>query len=320
MKNLFSTILLVSLLLPFVCEAQQQPHNTQFMYYKLGYNPAFAGSQEAPCVSCIVREQWLGLEGAPSTQSVTFNMPIMNQRVGIGANVMRHSIGITTMYDVDAAYSYKVRMRQGVLGIGIQGSIRSLTNNFNETIAIQSKPDDVTIPGTNENKFNFNFGAGLYYNSSKFYLGLSAPRLLKNSIDFNSNDNVVSREVQHVYLMSGYTAEVSDNLKIRPQVLFKYAENAPVDADLNVNFLMQDKFLAGLTYRLGGNKVENQYGESLDLLFGIQLTENLLFGFSYDFTLSDLRDFTSGSIEASFHYCFGSATYSNSDFENPRFF
>lgn len=319
MKNIIYTILLVAGLLPFVCEAQQQPHNTQFMYYKLGYNPAFAGSQEAPCVSCIVREQWLGLKGAPSTQAITFNMPLMNERIGVGANIMRHSIGITTMYDVDAAYAYRIRLGRGMLGIGVQGSIRSLTNDFNETVATQSKPDDTTIPGNNENKFSFNFGAGLYFTSNRFYLGASAPRLLENSIDFNSNDNVVSREVQHIYLMSGYTATVNDDLKIRPQALFKYAENAPVDADINVNFLIQDKFLAGLTYRLGGNKIEDRIGESLDLIFGINITESLTFGFSYDFTLSDLRDYSSGSIEASVHYCFGRLS-ANSEFENPRFF
>ena len=319
MKNIISTILLAVCFLPFVSEAQQQPHNTQFMYYKLGYNPAFAGSQDAPCVSCIIREQWLGLEGAPSTQALTFNMPLMNQRVGIGANVMRHTIGITTMYDVDAAYAYRVRLGQGMLGIGVQGSIRSLTNNFNETVAIQSKTGDTTIPGNNENKFSFNFGAGLYYNSNRFYIGASAPRLLENSIDFNSNDNVISREVQHIYLMTGYTIEASEDLKIRPQALFKYAENAPVDADINVNFLIQDKFLAGLTYRRGGNKIDERIGESLDLLFGAQLTESLMFGFSYDFTLSDIRDYSSGSIEASLHYCFGGMS-PNSNFDNPRFF
>ena len=319
MKNIISTIALTLCLLPFVCEAQQQPHNTQFMYYKLGYNPAFAGSQEAPCISCIVREQWLGLEGAPSTQAITFNMPLMNQRVGIGANVMRHSIGITTMYNVDAAYAYRLRLGQGMLGIGVQGSLRSLTNDFNETVAVQSKPDDMTIPGNNENKFNFNFGAGVYYSSRQFYIGLSAPRLLENSIDFNSNDNIISREVQHMYLMSGYTAALSENLRLRPQFLLKYVNNAPLNADLNLNLLIQDKFVAGLTYRTGGNKVEERRGESLDLLFGAQLTENLMFGFSYDFTLSAIREFTSGSIEASFHYCFGQLSTS-SEFENPRFF
>jgi len=318
MKNIIHAIFFVLFLSPFVCLAQQQPHNTQFMYYKLGYNPGFAGSQESPCVSMIVREQWLGLDGAPSVQALTFNMPLMNQRVGIGANLMRHSIGITTVYDVDMAYSYRLRLGQGMLGIGAQGTLRSFSNNFNETIAIQSKPGDQTIPANNENKFMFNFGAGVYYNTDRFYLGVSTPRLLKNNIDFNSNDNVVSREVEHVYLMTGYTATVNEDLSIRPQVLFKYAENAPVDADINLNFLIQDKFIAGMTYRLGGNKV-NSTGESLDMLFGAQLTENLLFAFSYDFTLSDIKDYSSGSIEASLHYCVGRRS-SSSEFENPRFF
>ncbi len=319
MKNIIYTITLTFCLLPFICEAQQQPLNTQYMYYKLGYNPAFAGSQATPCISCIIREQWLGLDGAPSTQAVTFNMPLMNQRVGIGANLIRHTIGITTMYNVDFAYAYRLRLGQGMLGIGVQGSLRSLTNDFNETVAIQSKPDDLTIPGNNENKFSFNFGTGLYYNSERFYIGMSAPRLLANSIDFNANDDVVSREVQHLYLMSGYTIFLGEDLQLRPQFLLKYVNNAPLNADLNVNLLIQDKFVTGLTYRTYGNKVEKRWGESLDVLFGVQLTDQLMFGFSYDFTLSDIREFTSGSIEASFHYCFGKMS-PNSEFDNPRFF
>ncbi|HFA50138.1 MAG TPA: type IX secretion system membrane protein PorP/SprF [Bacteroidetes bacterium] len=318
MKNIISTILFAICFAPFICEAQQQPHNTQFMYYKLGYNPGFAGSQDAPCVSAIIREQWLGLEGAPSVQAITFNMPIMNQRVGIGANLMRHSIGITTVYDVDLAYAYRLRLGQGMLGIGVQGSVRSFTNDFMETVATQSKTDDTTIPGSNENKFMFNFGTGVYYSSERFYIGLSAPRLLANSIDFNASDNIVSREVQHVYLMTGYTATLSDELKLRPQIMFKYANNAPVDADINLNFLIQDKFVAGLTYRLGGNK-ESGAGESLDAIFGVQLNQNLLFAFSYDYTLSDIGNFSDGSIEASFHYCIGKLA-AGSEFENPRFF
>ena len=82
MKNIITTIIFCTLGVALL-HAQQQPHNTQFMNYKLGYNPGFAGSQESPCVTCIYRQQWLGLDGAPSMAIATFNMPLNNQRVGI---------------------------------------------------------------------------------------------------------------------------------------------------------------------------------------------------------------------------------------------
>lgn len=319
MKNIITTIIFFAVGL-VALQAQQQPHNTQFMYYKLGYNPGFAGSQEAPCVTCIYRQQWLGLEGAPSIAVASFNMPLNNQRVGIGANLFRHTIGITTMYNADLAYSYRVRLGKGTLGVGVQGSLRSMEHDFAQTSATQPKEQDGSIPSGIRSKTLFNFGAGLYYNSDRVYLGLSAPRLLENNTDFTDADVVVSREVQHVYLMGGVTLPLNEELSLRPQALLKYAANAPVDFDANVSLAIQNKYIVGLTYRLGGNQ-DGGAGESLDLLVAAQLTNNLILGISYDITLSAIKDYSNGSIEASVRYCFGKGDATGEkEYVNPRFF
>lgn len=288
------------------------------MYYKLGYNPAFAGSQDVPTLSAIFRQQWVGLEGAPSIQALTFNMPLANQRVGVGANLYRHTIGITSMINLDAAYAYRVRLGNGMLGIGVQGSIRQLSQDFNQTVAVQSKDQDLEIPGNNESRVSFNFGTGLYYNSDQFYFGVSAPRLLANDLDFGENRAVVSREVQHFYLMTGYTIPMTEGLNLQPQVLLRYVDKAPVDADVNVNLLIQDMYIAGLTYRFGGDKAAGK-GESIALLLAAQLGKSLMFGLSFDYTLSEVSNYTTGSIEASVHYRIGAGNSPN-DFVNPRFF
>ena len=300
--------------------AQQQPHNTQFMNYKLGYNPGFAGSQESPCVTCIYRQQWVGLNGAPSMAIASFNMPLNNQRVGIGANLYRHTIGITTMYNMDMAYSYRVRLGRGMLGLGVQGSLRSMEHDFQKTTATQPKEQDGSIPGGTRDKFLFNFGTGLYYNTDQFYIGLSAPRLLENNIDYADSDVIISREVQHIYMMGGLTLPLNENLALKPQALLKYASNAPLDFDANLSLLVQNRYMVGLTYRLGGDKVSG-LGESLDLLLGFQLTDNLMFGVSYDYTLSAIKDYADGSLEATIRYCIGRTNESaNKEYDNPRFF
>jgi hypothetical protein len=117
--------------------------------------------------------------------------------------------------------------------------------------------------------------------------------------------------------MGGITFELGENVKIQPQTLLKYVANAPVDADVNANLIINDRYIFGVTYRLGGNK-ETSTGESFDILIMAQLTNNLLFGMSYDMTISDLRDYNSGSIEASLHYCFGKSE--GEEYTNPRFF
>lgn len=317
MKNFIFTIIFFFAALS-IASAQQQPHNTQFMYYKLGYNPGFAGSQESPCVTCIYRQQWLGLDGAPSMAIASFNMPVANQRVGIGANMYRHTIGITTMYNIDGAYAYRVRLGNGMLGMGLQASIRSMEHDFQKTTSTQPKADDPSIPASTRDKFLFNVGAGAYYDSDRFYFGLSVPRLLKNNIDYADSDVIISREVQHVYMMGGLTFPLNETLKLQPQALFKYVSGAPIDLDANVNLLIQNRYVIGMTYRLGGDKTSG-LGESLDLLLAAQLNRNLMFSFSYDLTLSNIRDYTTGSVEASLHYCIGKPDPAR-EYVNPRFF
>ncbi|MEY3367126.1 MAG: hypothetical protein RI973_281 [Bacteroidota bacterium] len=299
--------------------AQQQPQNTQFMYYKMGYNPGVAGSQESACISCIYRQQWVGLDGAPSMAVATFNMPLSGQRVGIGANLYRHTIGITTMYNVDGVYSYRVRLGNGMLGLGLQASVRSLEHDFQRTVAIQPKEDDPNIPPGTRDKFLLNFGTGAYYSTDRFYFGVSVPRILKSNIDFAVSDLVIAREVQHYYLMGGVKIPLNDNLELQPQALIKYVNGAPMDLDANLNLLIVKRYVAGLTYRIGGDKTTG-LGDSVDLLLGAQLTKNLVVSFSYDYTLSEIKEYTTGSIEFSAHYCIGNTGGKAKEYVNPRFF
>lgn len=318
MKNILTTLICCVLGLASVF-GQQQPQNTQFMNYKLGYNPGFAGSQEAPCITCIYRQQWLGLDGAPSMAIASFNMPLNNQRVGIGANLFRHTIGITTIYNADLAYSYRVRLGKGMLGLGVMGSLRSMKQDYDKTTATQPKDLDGSIPAGSSSKFLFNFGTGLYYNNDKMYIGLSAPRLLENNIDYVDSDVQISREVQHLYLMGGVTLPLNEVLSLKPQALLKFVPKAPVDFDANLSLLVQKRYLVGLTYRLGGDKVDSN-GESLDFILGAQLTDNIMFSVSYDMTLSEIKNYSNGSIEAAVRYCIGKASEQGKEYDNPRFF
>lgn len=303
----------------FALQAQQEVQNTQFFYFKQGYNPAYAGSREAFCVTGIYRNQWIGLEGAPETQILTFSVPLFNQRVGVGANVVRTTIGVTEMLTLDGIYTYRFRLGRGYLGAGIQGSLRSFSNNFQDSRVVATQPTtiDSSIPASDQQKLLFNVGAGLYYSSDRFYVGVSSPRLLKNNIDFDEENAVISQEAAHYYFMGGLTLPLNDNLKLRPQTLIKYADNAPLDADVNLSLIILDRYVVGATYRLGGSST-NGAGESIDVLMGMQLTPNLLFGISYDITLSELRDYNTGSIEATVQYCAGKSE--GDEYINPRFF
>ena len=317
MKKLLTT--LICSFLAVVAMGQQEQHYTQFMYNNLSYNPAYAGSNESACLTGIIRSQWAGLNGAPKTQVLSFNMPIRNQRVGIGANITRNTVGISERLTIDGAYSYRIRTATGMLGLGVMASIRYMSNDYTDPDLISTIPTglDGAIPAGTRSKYVPNFGAGAYYTNERLYIGLSIPRFFNNNIDFNEVGTTLSTEEIHAYLMVGYLFEVSDNVDFNPQILMKYANNAPFDADLNASLIFNKKYVAGLTYRLGGS-TQTGIGESIDLMIGAQISNNVLFGLSYDMTLSEIKDYSNGSIEGLIRYCFGNSE--GEDIVNPRFF
>ncbi len=310
------TLLLFSL--AFSIKAQQELQYTQFMYNRLSFNPAYAGSEDVACLSAMYRNQWIGIEGAPESQLVSFNTPLLNKRVGLGLNLSRSTIGIGSRVTAEATYVYRIRMGRGKLGIGIMASLRYLSMNYNDERLFAGEPilSDGGIPVGNQNRYVPNFGVGVYYNTNKFYFGLSAPRMLRNNIDFNDLRLILGREIPHVYAMTGYRFKLNKNLDLESQILVKYVENAPLDFDLNFSFHILKKFLLGASYRAGGSS--DSIGESIDLLVGTQLGDQVFFGLAYDITLSKLRTYNNGSIEAVFRYCIGNPE--GNQIVNPRFF
>jgi type IX secretion system PorP/SprF family membrane protein len=299
--------------------AQQEQHFTQFMYNKLAYNPAYAGSNFSTCLTALHRSQWIGFEGAPSAQLVSFDTPLLNGRVGVGGNLIRQTIGVTNNITVDGAYAYRVPVAHGNLSVGLQASARYRSVDFNDSrlIATTTLSQDAAIEQGLRNKLVPNFGVGAYYNQENFYIGLSAPRLIKNNIGLSNTATGLSKEERHIYAMAGLVFDVSDNLKLQPQALFKYAKNTPFDAEANVNAIFADKYTFGMSYRFGGS-TQKGFGESIDFLTAMQLSEKFWLGLSYDYSLSELRDYNAGSLEVMLRYCIRKSE--GETFVNPRFF
>lgn len=298
---------------------QQEQHYTQFIYNKLNLNPAYAGTKDGYCLNAIYRNQWLGIEGAPQTQVLNFHTALgYEQKNGIGLSLARHTIGISQSIDMNAYYAYHIKFTdEEVLSFGLNAEMRNYIVDFTDgrIVATQGTSGDASISNFKESKFIPNFGAGVYYQNDRFYVGLSVPSLLETSLDFEESA-IVSKSVRHYYLMGGYRFVVSDALSLQPSFLVKYVLNAPIDADINLMGILNDKYTFGLTYRLGGN--ETGIGESLDMILAFKIAEKLTLGFSYDYTLSDIKDYSSGSVEVFIGYCIKKAK--QQDIINPRFF
>lgn len=317
MKKLIT--LTLSTLLALSLAAQQEQQLTQFMNFKMGFNPAVAGNEHTTVITALVRSQWLGLEGAPQSQMLSFNMPVFNERVGIGANLIRHTIGLTERYELDAVYTYRIPWGRGHLSAGLQGTVRLIRTDYNEAVAIQPIESDPAIPMGVQSKYVPNFGFGVYYESQKFYLGFSIPRFLQNNIDLADSDDVLTREVRHFYLMGGWTIPVSEKVALTPQFLLKYVKGAPFDADINLNVEFLERFTTGVSYRIGGSKTSS-LGESASLLVGVDITEKLMFGISYDATLSELKSYNNGSVEGVLKFLIGGKTRKDKGKDDNRNF
>jgi type IX secretion system PorP/SprF family membrane protein len=316
MKNI--CILIIAISFATGAAAQQEDQFTQFMHYKLGFNPAYAGATGQTRITALARQQWIGIEGAPEAQLISFNMAPIT-RVGVGASLSRSSIGVTDRYTLEGDYAYRFELGNGYLGIGLSASIRLIQARFGSLQANQPIEIDDAIPGGFRSRYVPNFGAGIYYNTSKFYLGFSAPRLLNTSINLSETGEELAREVRHLYGMTGFVIPIKgDDIILQPQLLLKYVSGAPFDADINFSFTFMSKFTTGLSYRIGGNK-ETSVGESISALASYQVSNKLMFGLNYDYTITDLRDYNSGSAEVFLHYFIGGES-DGRIFENPRFF
>lgn len=299
---LFSVLIFFSIL---TVNAQQEALYTQFMFNKLAINPAFAGNDDALCLTGIVREHWMGFPGTSKVQALSANFPrVARDRVGLGLNLSRNTIGVQEKLTVEGIYSYRFPFAGGDFSMGIAVSGRHYNTDFSDPDLDLIHPfyDDAAIEEGQYAKTVFNAGFGMYYNNERFYIGAGVPRLIRADIDF-SESPVNSIEMRHLYIMSGVALDMNDRFTFMPQVLIKLAENSPLDVDYNLGIQLDQKYYAAMTIRDGGSTTD--FAESIDLLLGLQLNKQFFMGLAYDVTLTPIRKYENGSVELLLQYCYG---------------
>ncbi len=297
---------------------QQQHHYTQFMYNKLPFNPAYAGARKVPSVTAVYRNQWMGFEGAPQSVMASLSTPFITPRVGMGIVLSHVSLGINRDILGSLSYSYDLIDADEIsLRAGISGSIRSLTLDFSKARPDEPLSVDQSLNVAAENHLLLNVGAGLYFTyNNQFYAGFAVPRIYANTLGRNENlpqGFETAREFQHFFGMAGAVIPLSDDLNLMPALFAKYVQNAPFDLDVNINLEINEKFVAGLSYRMGGDGA----GESIDLILYWQAHQQFGIGVAYDFSLSSIRDYTAGSIELLLQ---ADLKAGKRKMSNPRFF
>ena len=309
MKTSCLSAFVAGLLFPLALMAQQDPIYSQFMYNGLALNPAVAGSAETFSATALYRKQWMGIKGAPETQTLSVDAPVYGKKIGLGLSVINDKAGITQNLVMNTLYAYRIQFKEGVLSMGLQAGINNYKADYT---SVQTNPqngiDDAFA--SNVNRMIFNFGSGLYYYSKRLYAGFSVPHILNQSLDgmVDQGGGVPSRQYRHYFLTGGYVFDAGKNFKIKPSALLKLASGAPIQVDINSNFWYNEMYCIGFSYRTN---------DSFTALLQLQLARQLRIGYAYDYLTSKLSQFTTGNHEIMLRY---ELVKKNTRIITPRYF
>ncbi|WP_425075578.1 PorP/SprF family type IX secretion system membrane protein [Psychroserpens sp. S379A] len=285
--------------------AQQLPQFTQYMYNTISINPAYAGSRETLSVVGLHRSQWVGLEGGPTTQTLSVHTPLRNDKVGLGLSFINDELGYQNFSYLYGDFSYTIRVSENSeLAFGVKAGFTSYSLDADFR---QSEINDQAIFGY-EDRWKPNIGAGAYWHSNRWYLGLSAPRILNT--DYTGDEEYESLERISYYFTGGYVFDLSENTKLKPAMLLKATNGAPLSFDITANFLFYEKFWAGASYRI------NELAQAIGGIADFQVSKQLRIGYAYEYPLSDLSAYTSGTHEVLLMF----EIFKSKRIKSPRYF
>lgn len=274
--------------------AQQDPQYSQYMFNQLVLNPAYAGSKEAISTALFLRNQWTGIDGAPRTETVSIHAPLAKKKVGLGFAIVADQIGPKNSIGALGSYAYRIKIRNGKLSFGIRAGIYQYTYNWNEI----NYKDQADIYNT-QNRTSVivpTADAGLYYYTRTFYAGLAATHLYNGRLTTTSNLNGDDAQLSpHLLLTAGKGWEINEKLTFNPSVVVKAVKGAPVNADINLSFLLQKKLWLGASFR--SDKTLVAYTQ-------FYATEKFKIGYSFDFGFSKIARVGRGSHEIMIGYDF----------------
>jgi len=332
MRKIF-TVLSFLLFFGFTASAQQDAMFTKYMFNSLHYNPAYAGAKDHLAVGLLYRNQWWGIDGAPTSQTFTIHTPLKNERVGVGLSAYNDVIGPTQSMGANLSYAYRIPMGEnGKLSIGLQGGVTNWRANFNELTFADTNPDEAFME-LQPSMWLPNFGAGLYYYTKKFYFGFAAPHLIEYDLRSNATTEIWAKNYRHYYAMMGAAIPIKgDGLIFKPSLLVKnvglfsgidkdeafQAIGAPTEFDIDLSLLFYEALWVGVSFRSAIEAFNDTSSfDSVDLWVSFYLKNGLRIGAAYDYTLTKLQKPAQGSFELMLGYEFN---YRSKQIVTPRYF
>ncbi len=288
--------------------SQNQPSFTQYMNNEVLINPAYTGSHDALSLGGVYRSQWSGVEGAPVTQSLVVHTPLRNKKMGIGITILTDHIGVYNKNEIYLNYAYRILMKKSVLSFGLLGGVESVRELYSNTKTTQAQ--DKQFMYDSPQYIVPNFGFGIYYYRSNFYVGISVPRLM-NSQFYDKQNKIIAKIDPNnftYYTVLGYIINVNENFKLKPTLMIKNISGAPLQSEITMLSFIKNALWLGVAYR-------SQH--TIAGIIGLQFTPQFKVGYSYDYILSDIQKYHLSTHEIHISYVF---KYDKSKRANPRLF
>ena len=283
-----------------ILSAQQIGQYTQYFSNELIINPAFAGAHEVLSLTMVHRSQWTGLDGAPSTQTLSGHSLFKNDHIGLGASIINDKVGIHQNLTINTSYAYHMQVnRDAYFSMGLQLGMNHKQSDFGSVAGHLFNPNDPGISGFTETITSFELGTGLYYRDERLHIGLSSPRLFSSKTKLNDSIGIELNK-PHYFLYSRYRFPINHDIKIQPGLLVKYLPGVPVSFDLHFAAIFNEVLLAGLSYRSF---------ESVDLVLQAKLTPQLKTGYNFDYPIGKVGELSRSSHEIMLNYIFKFSRY-----------
>lgn len=272
-------------------KAQQLPQYTNYMINNYVLNPALSGVEDNFEVKSNNRYQWVGITDAPRTYILSANGPYKSKNMGYGGYLFTDITGPTRRIGFSLSYAYHAKLTEtmklsmglsaGLLQFSIDGSKINLHDLGD--VALSNGMQSVIVP-------DFGFGALLY--TDKYYVGVSVPQLYQSQLKFfDYSTSTLSKLSTHYFVMGGYKYTVNDNIRLEPSVLIKFVNPAPVQFDLGARVIYKNMVWAGLSYRTS---------DAISMLVGYTYQNYLMFAYAYDYTTTNIRNYSTGTHEIMF--------------------
>ncbi len=287
--------------------AQHTPLTSQYLFNGLLINPAYAGSRDALAANLTWRQQWVGFQGAPSTQVISIHTPIRRSRLALGMLLVNDHIGVSRETGMLANFAYRIPFRKGKLQLGIGAGLCIMRSDWT-SLAIQDH-SDAQFASDSKGVLKPNFSSGVFYYKKLFYVGASMPFVMSHSYDPDHNTWVIgtNKAQYQPMLTGGYVFKLNKDMKFKPTTLIRYQLANGVQADLSANLIIKEKIWTGISYRSK---------DSVIGMFEVLPTPQWRLGYAYDLGISALTPYHSGTHEIMLQYEFGKHFH----VRDPRYF